>query len=100
MLIDLQPNILLLGGLKPLGFDSNCVERNRKHGDQVMSGIVGYCLARHARALRRGFYCSAVYCCARLVGNGAPKTALRRAMQGWACQNYNGKKNRNEQRPL
>ena len=52
MLVDLQPDVLLLGRLESLGLHANRVERDRQQRDQVMSGVVGLGFAREACALR------------------------------------------------
>ena len=41
MLVDLQPNVLLLGGLESLRLHVNRVERDRQQRDQVISVFVG-----------------------------------------------------------
>ena len=100
MLVHLQPNVPLLGGSKTLGLDSDRVDRNWKHGNQKVAGIVCLGLARDTGALRRDLHCRSGYNGARFICDRAGKTSRRLTVQEWAEQTYQRTENYREARLL
>ncbi len=88
MLVHLQPDVLLLGRPKALGFHPDRVVPDGQQRHEVVSAVVGFRFARNTGALCGRFYTCARKYRPRFVRNGAEKASRGLAIEKRADGKY------------